>query len=396
MEDAMRAVLLGFVGLCGLCACGQDAVLSSVPAPQGRDIGLTLVSPMELEQTAEADSVTLAWTHDSLAGTQIAVVNDSVLVASQAIRSTSLSLTVALAEGANRFVLRLSNGEGVWSDTVVIVRGALPPAPVLTLVTPAYDTAHGWDDSVISVRWKLTGAPLDSVGFAGQVRRVVRDSLVFQIGLRPGLDTLFLGGKDAYGRSVKDTVVVRRGFYTGLADPLANLVVGKWQGDTLMPVPQAMRDSLASSFAAYKLSLDSALDIRYVMTLLPGGGFRSMASLHFTATSGLLPGQVMDDWVDSIYHDEGTWAMVGDSVELRRTVCNKALSPFVAADMNKIGNLIDGDSTTHALSVTSNRSNTCSPEVSRIRVAFQGAAWPVTVSGLLPGQDVAMRFVRAR
>lgn len=392
----MRAVLLGFGALCGLCACGKDTVLAPSESPRGRDIGLELSASVALEQSAQTDSVTLAWTHDTLSGTQVAVVNDSLLVSNQAIRSTSLSLTVALAEGANRFVLRLSNGEGVWSDTVVIVRGALPPAPSVALVTPAYDTAHGWDDSVVTVRWKLSGAPLDSVGFAGQVRRAVQDSLVFQVVLRPGLDTLFLGGKDAYGRSVKDTVVVRRGFYTGLADPLANLVVGKWQGDTLMPVPQAMRDSLAASFSAYKLALDSALDIRYVMTLQPGGGFRSMASLHFTATSGLLPDQVMEDWVDSIYHDEGTWAMVGDSVELRRTACNKALSPFVAADMNKIGNLIDGDSTTHALSVAPNRSSTCSPEVSRIRVAFQGAAWPVTVAGLLPGQNVAMRFVRAR
>lgn len=392
----MRAVLLGFAALCGLCACGKDAAVSPSQAFQARDIRLELVSPDSLTLPPAADSVTLAWKHDSLSGPQVAVVNDSLPVSSQAIRSTSLSLTVALAEGANRFVLRLSNGEGVWSDTVVIVRGSLPSAPTLTLLTPEYDTAHGWDDSVITVRWKLSGAPLDSAGFAGQVQRSVRDSLLFRVALRPGLDTLILGGKDAYGRSVKDTVVVRRGFYSGLADPLANLVVGKWQGDTLMPVPQAMRDSLASSFSAYKLSLDSALDIRYVMTLLPGGGFRSMASLHFSATSGLLPGQVMDDWVDSIYHDEGTWAMVGDSVELRRTSCIKALSPFVAADMNRIGNLIDGDSSTHALSVTSNRTSTCSPEVSRIRVAFQGAAWPVTVSGLIPGQDVAMRFVRAR
>lgn len=392
----MRAVLLGFAGLCGLCACGQDAGLSPVQASPSRDIRLKLVSPLDREQPARADSVTLAWTHDSLTGTQVAVVNDSLPVSKQAIRSTSLSVTVPLAEGANRFVLRLSDGSEVWADTVTIVRGALPPAPSVTLLTPRVDTAHAWADSVISVRWKLSGASLDSVRFGGQLQRSVQDSLAYEVGLRPGPDTLLLSGSDVYGRTVMDTVIVGRGFYTGLADPLANLVVGKWQGDTVMPVPQAMRDSLASSFSAYKLSLDSALDIRYRMTILPEGGFRSVASLHFKATSGLLPGQVMDDWVDSIYHDEGTWAMVGDSVELRRVSCSKALSPYVAADMQKIGHLIDGDPSTHALSVASNRTATCAPEVSRIRVVFEGAAWPVTVSGLLPGQDVAMLFARSR
>lgn len=391
----MRAVLLGFAGFCGLCACGQDAGLSPVESPRSRDIRLELASPQSLEQPSEADSVTLAWTHDSLAG-QVAVVNDSLPVAAQALRPTSLSLTVPLAEGANRFVLRLSQGTSTWSDTVTIVRGALPPAPSAVLLTPKVDTAHAWGDSVITVRWKLSGARLDSVRFAGMLQRSVQDSLVFRVGLRPGPDTLVLAGSDAHGRTVEDTVIVARGFYTGLADPLANLVVGKWQGDTVMAVPQAMRDSLASSFAAYKLSLDSALDIRYQMTLLPDGGFRSVASLHFKATSGLLPGQAMDDWVDSIYHDEGTWTMAGDSVELRRVACSRALSPFVSADMQKIGNLIDGDPSTHALAVASNRSTTCAPEVSRIRAVFQGASWPVTVSGLLPGQDVAMRFVRTR
>lgn len=393
----MRAVLLGFAALCGLCACGKDAAVSPSDAASVRDIGLKLASPASLVQASQVDSVTLAWTHDTLSGIQVAVVNDSLAVPRQAMRSTSLSLRVALAEGSNRFVLRLSDGSGIWSDTAVIVRGALPPAPAAVLLSPRRDTAHAWDDSVISVRWRLSGAPLESASFAGQVRRSAQDSLVFRVVLRPGLDTLVLAGRDAYGRTVQDTVHVRRGFYAGLADPLANLVVGGWQGDTAMPVPQAMRDSLAlsPSYAMYKIGLDSTLDIRYGLVLNPDQTFASRARLHFQATSALTdPALALDEWIDSIYVDRGTWKVVGDSLELTRQACSKARSPYIR--LVNTAALIDQDTSTHGLAASSDRDGVCAPETSRIRIAFLGAAWPMTISGLLPGQEVAMRFVRAR
>jgi hypothetical protein len=58
--------------------------------------------------------------------------------------------------------------------------------------------------------------------------------------------------------------------------------------------------------------------------------------------------------------------------------------------------LFDEDTTTHGLAVTNSRDNVCAPEISRTRIALEGQAWPITVSGLLPGQDVTMRFVRER
>lgn len=387
-------MVLGIAGLLGLSGCGSDSSTQTV-STASEGIRLKRVSPDSLSVPVGITSVTLAWKHDTLSGPQVATVNDSLVVPSSAISSTSLSLEVKLSEGVNRFVLKLTDGTGIWYDSVTVVRGALPTAPVVTLLSARRDTLHAWEDSVATIRWRLQGT-LDTALLVGQVKISAKDSLVFRVALRPGSDTLVLRGADVYGRTVSDTVYVKRGYYRGFADSLANLVVGKWQGDTALPVPLSMRDSLASAYPAYKLSLDSSLDIRYTMVMNGDHSFRSQAALHFKASSGLLPGRVMDDWVDSIYADQGSWSVIGDSVELTRTSCSKALSPYVTVDMATFGNLIDGDSTTHALAVTANRTDVCSPVVSRTRIVLQGKTWPITVSGLLPGQDVAMRFVRVR
>jgi len=382
-------MVLGIAGLLGLSACGSDAPTQTV-ATASEGIHLKRVSPATLNVPVGVTTTTLAWTHDTLSGPQVATVNDSLVVPSSAISRTSVTLDVKLSEGANRFVLKLTDGTGVWYDTVTVVRGALPAAPVVTLLSPRRDTLHAWEDSVAVIRWALKGT-LDTAALAGQVRISATDSLAFRVALRPGPDTLVLRGSDIYGRTVSDTVYVKRGYYQGFADSLANLVVGKWQGDTVMVVPQAMRDSIAK---AYKFTVDSALQVRDVMTMNADRTFSSRVYLHFRASYIPTPAVVADEWVDSVYLDQGTWRVDGDSLEITRTACSKALSPYV--QVANIGNLFDGDTATHGLSVTTNRTDVCSPVVSRTRIVLQGQAWPITVSGLLPGQDVAMRFVRAR
>lgn len=382
-------MVLGIAGLLGLSGCGSDSS-TQVPSTVSEGIHLKRVSPDSLSVPVGVTSVTLAWKHDTLSGPQVATVNDSLAVPSSAISRTSLSLDVKLSEGANRFVLKLSEGNGIWFDTVTVVRGALPTAPVVTLLSTRRDTAHAWGDSIATIRWKLQGT-LDTAILAGLVKISAKDSLVFRVALRPGSDTLVLRGADVYGRTVSDTVYVKRGYYQGFADSLANLVVGKWQGDTAMTVPQAMRDSIAK---AYNFTVDSTLQVRDVMTMNADQTFSSRILLHFRARYAIDSGIVADEWVDSVYLDQGTWRVDGDSLEITRTSCSKALSPYV--QVTSIGNLFDGNAESHGLAVTTNRTDVCSPVVSRTRIVLQGQAWPITVSGLLPGQDVAMRFVRVR
>lgn len=382
-------MVLGIAGLLGLSGCGSDSP-TQAPVTVSEGIHLKRVSPAELTVPSGVTSTILAWTHDTLSGPQVATVNDSLVVPSSAVSRTSLSLEVRLSEGANRFVLKLSDGTGIWYDTVTVVRGALPTAPVVSLLSPRRDTLHAWEDSVATVRWKLQGT-LDTAILAGQVKLAASDSLVFRVVLRPGPDTLVLRGADIYGRRVSDTVYVKRGYYRGFADSLANLVVGKWQGDTTMTVPQAMRDSIAKS---YNFAVDSALEVRDVMTMNADQTFSSRISLHFRASYLPMPSLVIDEWVDSVYLDQGTWRVDGDSLEITRTSCSKALTPYIR--LVDQGALLDGDTTTHGLGASTNRTDVCSPVVSRTRIVLQGQAWPITVSGLLPGQDVAMRFVRIR
>ncbi|MEN9353044.1 MAG: hypothetical protein RL318_369 [Fibrobacterota bacterium] len=382
-------------GAFGLWGCGQDAATSAeVTASSG--LHFKRVSPASLSVPATTDSVLLAWVHDTLVGPQVAVINDTLPVSANSILPASLSAKVGLAVGANRFVLKLTDGTGIWYDTVTVVRGELPTAPSVSLLTPRFDTAHVWEDSSVTVRWKLSGTPLASVTFAGQSRTDVSDSLVFKVVMRPGPDTLLLSGTDAFGRMVKDTVFVKRGYFQGLTDSLANLVVGKWRADTAMAVPQSMRDSLANSpaYAGVKITLDSAQAIRYTMAMNANYSFSSIAVLRFKATVDMQTILLADEWVDSIYSESGTWKVIGDSIEIRRSSCSKALSPYVRVVNGMY--LFDEDTTTHGLAVTNSRDNVCAPEISRTRIALEGQAWPITVSGLLPGQDVTMRFVRER
>jgi len=382
-------MVLGIAGLLSLSGCGSDSPTQTV-STASEGIHLKRVSPDSLSVPVGIASVTLAWKHDTLSGPQVATINDSLAVPSSAISRTSLSTDVKLSEGANRFVLKLTDGTGIWYDSVTVVRGALPTAPVVTLLSARRDTVHAWDDSIATIRWKLQGS-LDTAFLAGQVKISAKDSLVFRVALRPGSDTLVLRGADVYGRTVSDTVYVKRGYYQGFADSLANLVVGKWQGDTVMVVPQAMRDSIAK---AYSFAVDSALQVRDLMTMNADRTFSSRISLHFRASYAIDSGIVADEWVDSVYLDQGSWRVDGDSLEITRSSCSKALSPYV--QVTSIGNLFDGNAESHGLAATTNRTDVCSPVVSRTRIVLQGQAWPITVSGLLPGQDVAMRFVRVR